>query len=62
MSDTTDNQTTNFVALAGDIVSAYVSNNSVPTSELSSLIQGVHAALTRLVSGVVIGPHAVVQG
>ena len=51
MSDSTDNQTLNFVDLAGDIVAAYVSNNSVPTSELPSLIQGIHAALTRLASG-----------
>lgn len=51
MSDSTDNQTVDFVALASDIVAAYVSNNSVPTSELPSLIQGIHAALTRLASG-----------
>jgi predicted transcriptional regulator len=51
MSDNTDNQAVEFVDLASDIVSAYVSNNSVPTSELPSLIQGIHAALTRLASG-----------
>ena len=51
MSDNTDNQAVEFVALASEIVSAYVSNNSIPTSELQSLIQGVHAALTRLTSG-----------
>jgi predicted transcriptional regulator len=51
MSDNTDNQAVDFIELAGDIVSAYVSNNSVPTSELPSLIQGIHAALTRLASG-----------
>jgi predicted transcriptional regulator len=51
MSDSTDNQAVDFVALASDIVAAYVSNNSVPTSELPSLIQGIHAALTRLASG-----------
>jgi len=38
MSENTGNQTANFIELAGDIVSAYVSNNSVPTSELSFLI------------------------
>lgn len=51
MSDNTDNQTVDFIDLASDIVSAYVSNNSIPPSELPSLIQGVHAALTRLASG-----------
>lgn len=51
MSDSTDNQAVDFVDLASDIVSAYVSNNSIPPSELPSLIQGVHAALTRLASG-----------
>jgi predicted transcriptional regulator len=35
----------NYIELAADIVSAFVSNNSVPTSELPSLIGNVHAAL-----------------
>ena len=39
------------VELAGDIVSAYVSNNSVPASELPALIGSVHAALAGLVGG-----------
>ncbi len=43
----------NFIELAADIVSAYVSNNSVPTSDLSLLISDVHAALQRVSSGVV---------
>jgi len=34
-----------FVELAADIVSAYVSNNSVPTGELPALINEVHSAL-----------------
>jgi predicted transcriptional regulator len=34
-----------FVELAAEIVSAYVSNNSVPTSELPALIASVHASL-----------------
>lgn len=34
--------------LASDIVSAYVSNNSVPVAELPALIGNVHAALARL--------------
>ncbi len=42
-----------YIELAADIVSAYVSNNSVPTSDLSLLIADVHAALQRVSSGVV---------
>jgi predicted transcriptional regulator len=33
---------------AADIVAAYVSNNSVPTAELPTLISGVYSALTSL--------------
>lgn len=51
MPDISDNQTIAFVDLASDIVAAYVSNNSVPISELPSLIQGVHAALAQLATG-----------
>ncbi|MBX9861119.1 MAG: MucR family transcriptional regulator [Hyphomicrobium sp.] len=40
-----------FIELAADIVSAYVSNNSVPASELAMLIGDVHAALVRVTSG-----------
>lgn len=39
------------LALAGDIVAAYVSNNSIPASELPSIIGNVHAALTSLYDG-----------
>ncbi len=41
----------NYVELAADIVSAYVSKNSVPPNELSGLIQEVHSALLRVGSG-----------
>jgi predicted transcriptional regulator len=37
-----------FVELAADIVSAYVSNNSVSPSELTSLIQNVYMALSQV--------------
>ncbi|MGU3664559.1 MucR family transcriptional regulator [Methylobacterium sp. A49B] len=37
--------------LASEIVAAYVSNNSVPVAELPKLIQGVHGAISTLVSG-----------
>jgi predicted transcriptional regulator len=37
--------------LAGGIVSAYVANNSVPASDLPSLLASVHTALQGLASG-----------
>jgi len=43
--------TSNLVELASDIVSAYVSNNSVQTSELPALIAEVHASLASISSG-----------
>ena len=42
----------NYIELAADIVSAYVSNNFVPSSELPALISEVHNALLRVTSGV----------
>lgn len=38
----------NYIELAADIVSAYVSNNSVPAAELPILINEVHASLLRV--------------
>jgi predicted transcriptional regulator len=46
MSDTTGNG--NYIELTAQIVSAYVSNNTVPAGEISSLISQVHMALTRV--------------
>jgi predicted transcriptional regulator len=40
-----------FIELTAEIVSAYVSNNSVAAADLSALINQVHAALTRVSSG-----------
>ncbi|WP_262298216.1 MucR family transcriptional regulator [Microvirga sesbaniae] len=37
--------TPNYIELAADVVSAFVSNNSVPVAELPHLISSVHAAL-----------------
>jgi predicted transcriptional regulator len=48
-----DAGTQNYIELAADIVSAYVSNNSVPASDLPGLINDVHAALLRVTSGTV---------
>src|SRR5215217_2865049 len=44
-------QTPNYLELAADIVSAFVSNNSVPVAELPALIGNVHDALNTLASG-----------
>src|SRR6201988_1359764 len=49
MSDTNSGGT--YIELTASIVSAYVSNNSVPTQDLSALINQVHSALTRVSSG-----------
>src|SRR4051812_31574407 len=47
-----EHQTTpNTIELAADLVSAFVSNNSVPASELPALIGHVHDALTKVASG-----------
>ena len=40
-----------FVALSAEVVSAFVSNNSVPVAELPGLISSVHAGLVRIASG-----------
>lgn len=62
MSENTKNQTTNFAELTGDIVSAYVSNNSVPTAELPGLIHQVYTALQALATGAAAAsPEADVQ-
>ena len=46
MSDTPANG--NYIELTAEIVSAYVSNNTVPASEIPSLISQVHSALSRV--------------
>lgn len=49
MSENTAGRT--FIELTAQIVSAYVGNNTVPAQDLSSLINQVHSALTRVSSG-----------
>jgi len=49
MSDDTTSR--NFIELTADIVSAYVSNNTVPAGEIPALINQVHGALLRVSSG-----------
>ena len=46
----------NYIELAADIVSAYVSNNSVPSADLPTLINEVHSALLRVGGGTVEAP------
>jgi len=41
----------NYIELTAEIVSAYVSNNSVSASDLPGLINQVHSALTRVSTG-----------
>jgi predicted transcriptional regulator len=43
--------TPNYIELAADLVSAFVSKNSVPAAELPALIGSVHQALTKVASG-----------
>src|SRR6202035_2941643 len=46
--------TLNHIELAAEIVSAYVSNNSVPASDLPTLLGDVHAAIVRVSTGTAI--------
>ncbi|WP_418291965.1 MucR family transcriptional regulator [Methylobacterium durans] len=48
MEENTSASVANYIGLATDIVSAYVSNNSVRTADLPDLITSVHAALAGL--------------
>ena len=47
----TENASSTYIELAADIVSAYVSNNSVPAGDLPGLISQVHLALARVGNG-----------
>jgi len=49
MADATDN--VNFIGLTAEIVSAYVSNNTVALADIPALINQVHGALLRVSSG-----------
>jgi len=46
-------ETNNHIELAAEIVSAYVSNNSVPASELATLLSDIHTAIVRVSTGAV---------
>ncbi len=45
------------LAMAAEIVAAYVSHNSVPVVELTGLLQSVHAALVSITSGPAAAPE-----
>lgn len=51
MSETIQDQATDFIDLAGEVVCAYVSNNSIRSSDLPNLITIVHTALQSLADG-----------
>lgn len=50
MSETSSNNA--YIELTTEIVSAYVSNNSLPTAELPALIEAIHGSLNKIASGV----------
>ncbi len=54
-------ESNNHIELAAEIVSAYVSNNSVPATELAALLGDVHAAIVRVSSGVVVATPEVAK-
>src|SRR5437763_13432 len=47
----TDAAGKNFIDLTANIVSAYLSNNPTPASEIPNLISQIHAALLRVSTG-----------
>jgi predicted transcriptional regulator len=51
--------TSNPIDLAAEIVTSFVSNNSVPRDELPALIEAVHAAVKRLADGGEVAPAAI---
>ncbi|KQU21649.1 MucR family transcriptional regulator [Methylobacterium sp. Leaf94] len=51
MDDARSNVPTDLIELTADIVSAYVSNNSIPVSELANLLASVHTAVSNLATG-----------
>ena len=50
---TSTTESTDIVAVTAEIVSAYVSKNSVPPAELPALLQSVHERLAKIASGAV---------
>lgn len=56
-----DEQNIALIELTADIVSAHLSNNVVGTADVPTLIQSVHQALTKAVSGTAQAPEAVIN-
>jgi predicted transcriptional regulator len=54
-------ETNNHIELAAEIVSAYVSNNSVPAGELATLLSEIHSAIVRVSTGAVVAPPEVAK-
>src|ERR1700719_1312645 len=52
----TSGDSSSFIELTANIVSAYVSNNTVPSADVPSLISQVHAALKRVSGGQAAAP------
>lgn len=51
MQETDQAQQADLISLATDLVSAYVSNNSLPVSELPGLLASIHAVLSEITTG-----------
>jgi len=47
----TKTEAPDYVTMTADLVSAYVSSNSIPASELAGLLSSIHAALSGLTAG-----------
>ena len=58
LEDQIETPSIDIIELAADVVSAYVSNNNVPVSELPNVIATVHAALAALGNEVAAEPAA----
>ena len=56
MSDASQDGSNNYIEIAADIVSAYVSKNSVRPSEIPELIASVHSTLTKVATRAVEKP------
>ena len=53
--------TSNPIDLAAEIVTSFVSNNSVPRGELAALIEAVHAVMCRASCGQAAGSPAYIS-
>ncbi len=52
----TSGDSSSYIELTANIVSAYVSNNTVPSADIPNLISQVHAALKRVSGGQTAAP------